>query len=79
MLMLQEYRKMEKWPDYTELKRSILKGLHKDKWDKLSSLILKEEMQLGIETEILGAEFDVELAELESSYEDPNIKTEKFK
>ena len=44
-----------------------------------SSLILKEEMQLGIETEILGAEFDVELAELESSYEDPNIKTEKFK
>ena len=27
MLMLQEYRKMEKWPDYTELKRSILKAI----------------------------------------------------
>jgi hypothetical protein len=79
MLLLKEYRRMEKCAESAGLRRKILISLHKEGWNKLCSLILGEERKTKVVTEKFAVEFAIDLDSLAYSNEDPKVIGEKLK
>jgi len=79
MLLLREYRKIEKWGEYAELRKKILRSLHKDGWSKLCSLVLAEERKSQVTTDKVAVEFAIDLDNIAYSGEDSKVIEQNLK